>query len=118
MKPATRTELVIRQLEIAPTRRFVLAGDLFCAGRVGVKLSAPYETSKTGAPRYEDVSELARALARYNPERCLGATNWPHPGRNAPPDNADILNLLADWVPDEGVRKRILVDNPARLYGF
>ena len=39
-------------------------------------------------------------------------------GRNPPPDNVDILNLLPDWVPDESTRKRILVDNPARLYGF
>jgi D-galactarolactone isomerase len=91
---------------------------LLDTGRVWVKLSAPYETSKTGAPRYEDVSALARALAARNPERCLWATNWPHPGRNPPPDNADILNLLPDWVPDETTRRKILVDNPARLYGF
>ena len=91
---------------------------LLDTGRCWVKLSAPYETSKTGAPKYEDVSALARALARHNPERCLWATNWPHPGRNPPPDNVDILNLLADWVPDETTRRRILVDNPARLYGF
>jgi D-galactarolactone isomerase len=91
---------------------------LLDTGRCWVKLSAPYETSKTGAPRYEDVSVLARALDRHNPERCLWATNWPHPGRNPPPDNGDILNLFQDWVPDEATRKRILVDNPARLYGF
>jgi D-galactarolactone isomerase len=91
---------------------------LLDTGRCWVKLSAPYETSKTGAPRYEDVSALARALAVHTPERCLWATNWPHPGRNPPPDNVDILNLLEDWVPDEAMRKPILVDNPARLYGF
>ena len=91
---------------------------LLDTGRCWVKLSAPYETSKTGAPRYEDVSVLARALASRNPERCLWATNWPHPGRNPTPDNRDILNLLQDWVPDEATRKRILVDNPARLYCF
>jgi D-galactarolactone isomerase len=91
---------------------------LLDTGRCWVKLSAPYETSKTGAPRYEDVSVLARALAAHNPEHCLWATNWPHPGRTTPPDNVDILDLLLDWVPDEATRKRILVDNPARLYGF
>ena len=91
---------------------------LLDTGRCWVKLSAPYETSKTGAPKYEDVSALARMLAQHNPEHCLWATNWPHPGRNPPPDNVDILNLLPDWVPDEATRKRILVDNPARLYGF
>ena len=91
---------------------------LLDSGRCWVKLSAPYETSKTGAPRYEDVSVLARALAKSHPERCVWATNWPHPGRNPPPSNVDILDLLLDWVPDEATRKRILVDNPARLYGF
>jgi D-galactarolactone isomerase len=91
---------------------------LLDTGRCWVKLSSPYETSKTGAPKYEDVSALARALARRNPERCVWATNWPHPGRNPPPENGDILDLLQDWVPDEATRHRILVDNPARLYGF
>ena len=91
---------------------------LLDTGRVWVKLSAPYETSKTGAPRYEDVSVLARALAKHNPERCVWASNWPHPGQKVAPSNANMLDLLLDWAPDEAVRKRILVDNPARLYGF
>ena len=107
-------------LEPVPTNdpAFHMLLGLLDTGRCWVKLSAPYETSKTGATKYEDVSALARALAKHHPERCLWATNWPHPGRNPPPDNVDILNLLADWVPDEANRKRILVDNPARLYGF
>jgi D-galactarolactone isomerase len=91
---------------------------LLDTGRVWVKLSAPYETSKTGAPGYEDVSVLARALARHNPERCVWASNWPHPGQKVVPSNANMLDLLLDWAPDEATRKRILVDNPARLYGF
>jgi D-galactarolactone isomerase len=57
-------------------------------------------------------------LALHNPERCVWASNWPHPGRNPPPDNVDILDLLLDWVPGEAPRKRILVENPAQLYGF
>ena len=87
-------------------------------GRVWVKLSAPYETSKTGAPAYEDVSRLARALVKHAPERMLWATNWPHPGQNPRPDDAALLDILADWAPDEAVRQRILVDNPAEVYGF
>ena len=97
---------------------FVALLRLLDTGRCWVKLSAPYETSKTGAPKYEDVSVLARALARHNPERCVWATNWPHPGRNPPPHEMDLLDMLQDWVPDEATRMRILVDNPARLYGF
>jgi D-galactarolactone isomerase len=87
-------------------------------GRVWVKLSAAYETSRTGAPDYADVSALARALAAANPERCVWASNWPHPGAQPMPSNPRMLDLLLDWVPDAAVRRRILVDNPARLYGF
>jgi len=91
---------------------------LLDSGRVWVKLSAPYETSKRGPPRFDDVSVLARRLAAHAPERCLWASNWPHPGQANPPSNAMLLDLLRDWVPDEATRNRILVDNPALLYGF
>jgi D-galactarolactone isomerase len=89
-------------------------------GRCWVKLSAPYETSKTGPPRYEDVGRLARALVRHAPERMLWASNWPHPSEPADkkPDDASLLDLLLDWAPDDATRTKILVDNPAELYGF
>jgi D-galactarolactone isomerase len=66
------------------------------------------------------VARLARALARHAPERMLWASNWPHPSAppDAVPDDADLLDLLLDWAPDEAARRRILVDNPAELYGF
>ncbi|WP_108662409.1 amidohydrolase family protein [Acuticoccus kandeliae] len=86
-------------------------------GRVWVKLSAPYEVSKTGAP-YGDVGALAKALVKAAPERMLWASNWPHPSVKIAPDDADLLDLLLDWAPDEATRNRILVDNPATLYGF
>ena len=93
---------------------------LLDTGRCWVKLSAPYETSKTGAPKYEDVGRLAKLLVRHAPERMLWASNWPHPSarKPAPPRDEDLLDLLADWAPDEAARKKILVDNPAELYGF
>jgi len=93
---------------------------LLDTNRCWVKLSAPYETSKTGAPRYEDVSRLARALVKKAPERMLWASNWPHPSmrKPAPPDDMALLELLADWAPAEKTRKKILSDNPAELYGF
>jgi D-galactarolactone isomerase len=88
-------------------------------GRVWVKLSAPYETSRRGPPRYEDVGVLAKALVDAAPERALWASNWPHPGfRHQPPDEAALLDLLLEWAPDEATRHRILVTNPAELYGF
>jgi D-galactarolactone isomerase len=89
-------------------------------GRTYVKLAAPYETSKKGPPHFDDVGALAKALIRAAPERMLWASNWPHPSAPADgkPDDAVLLDMLLDWAPDEATRKTILVDNPARLYGF
>lgn len=91
---------------------------LLAAGRTWVKVSAPYETSKVGAPLYDDVSVLAKALVDAAPARCLWASNWPHPGRADVPDDARMLALLSHWAPDAAVRHKILVDNPEQLYGF
>jgi len=89
------------------------------AGRCWVKLSAPYHGSKLGPPHYADIGALARELADAAPERLLWASNWPHPSvKGEPPDDAALLDLLANWAPGEGLRRRILVDNPAQLYGF
>jgi D-galactarolactone isomerase len=88
-------------------------------GRTYVKLSAPYEWSKAGPPTYRDVGALAQALARTAPDRMLWATNWPHPTPGiTKPDDADVLDMMLEWVPDETTRRKALVDNPARLYGF
>jgi D-galactarolactone isomerase len=93
---------------------------LLDTGRCWVKLAAPYETSRTGAPKYEDVGKLARALVKHAPERILWASNWPHPSEpmERKPDDADMIDLLLDWAPDDATRRKILVDNPAKLYGF
>ncbi len=91
---------------------------LLDTGRVWIKLSAPYETSKTGAPAYDDVSLLARMLAEKFPERCLWASNWPHPGREPAPSNLALYELLFSWTSSDAARQKILVDNPAQLYGF
>jgi len=91
---------------------------LLDAGNVWVKLSAMYETSRTGAPDYRDVGVLAETLAHQYPERCLWASNWPHPGQTQRPDDRSLLSLLDSWCPSRAVRDQILVDNPAKLYGF
>jgi D-galactarolactone isomerase len=105
------------QPDSAPFRSLL---NLVETGRCWVKLSAPYETSKTGAPKYEDVGRLAKALVKKAPERMLWASNWPHPSvpKEKRPADEDLLDLLLDWAPDEAVRRKILVDNPAKLYGF
>lgn len=91
---------------------------LLDSGKCWVKLSEPYSTSKVGGPHYEDVGMLARALVRANPERCVWASNWPHPNWNPAPSTATMLDLLLEWTDGESTRTRILVDNPAALYGF
>lgn len=90
------------------------------SGRVYVKLSAPYEFSKSGPPAFEDAGALAKALIAIAPERMLWATNWPHPGEPAghKPDEAMLLDTLLHWAGDDATRRKILADNPARLYGF
>ena len=78
-----------------------------------------YEVSKAGPPNYDDVGKLAKALAKAAPERMLWATNWPHPTPGVPvPDDAWMLDMLLDWIPDESSRNKALVTNPAKLYGF
>jgi D-galactarolactone isomerase len=91
---------------------------LLDTGRCWVKLSAPYESSKSGAPAYGDVARLAHALVKHAPERMLWASNWPHPYRSPIPSSAAMLDLLLEWAPDDVARRRVLVDNPAELYGF
>ena len=88
-------------------------------GKVWYKLAAPYETSKLGPPYYDDVGRLAKLLVKAAPDRGLWASNWPYPMAGAKtPQDAWTLDMLLDWVPDEKTRQKILVDNPAKLYGF
>jgi D-galactarolactone isomerase len=88
------------------------------SGRCWVKLSAPYESTRDGAPRYPTVTELTRRLVDHANERMLWASNWPHPGQADPPSAAQLGRLLDDWVDSADDRRRILVDNPAEVYGF
>ena len=90
-------------------------------GRTWVKLSGAYADTKVGPPTYADSSAVARAYAKAAPERCVWGSDWPHPSEQAKqqlPDDALLFDLLSHWVPDEKVRHRILVENPATLYDF
>lgn len=91
---------------------------LLDSDRCWLKLTAAYEVSRSGPPLYADVGALARAAARHRPDRMLWASNWPHVSVKDLPDDALQLDLLLDWVPAEANRLRVLVDNPAELYGF
>lgn len=92
---------------------------LIDTGRCWVKTSGVYETSLSGAPAYEDVARIARLLIQSAPERCLFATNWPHPSKpDALPDDAHLIDLFAEWCGSESVVRRIMVANAAEVYGF
>jgi predicted TIM-barrel fold metal-dependent hydrolase len=104
--------------------------DLVRSGKAYAKISGAYRASKQG-PDYPDVAPFAQALVAANAGRILWGTDWPHPdsspvaGRKPTDlmpeyqiDDGRLLNQLTVWVPDLAIRKKILVDNPARLYGF
>jgi predicted TIM-barrel fold metal-dependent hydrolase len=86
-------------------------------GRIWVKLGS-FRLSKR-YPDYEDVAPFHRALVAVNPERLLWGSDWPHVSMRADmPDVGHLVDLFDRWTGDEALRRRILVDNPARLYGF
>lgn len=87
--------------------------------RCWVKLSAPYRLTRMSHPPYSDIVPLAKALVGAAPDQCVWGTDWPHPQIAVPmPNDGDLMDHLPDWIPDEETRRRVLVDNPARLYGF
>ena len=104
--------------------------DLVRSGKAYVKISGAYRISSK-APDYPDAAPLARALIAANAERVIWGSDWPHPTGGPLPghsatdmapllqiDDGRLLDQLPVWAPDAAVRKKILVDNPARLYGF
>ena len=83
-----------------------------------VKISCAERLSTLGPP-WPDAIPFARALIEVAPDRVLWGTDWPHTQRFGPgqqPNDGDLLNVMLDYAPDEAVRNRILVDNPARLF--
>jgi predicted TIM-barrel fold metal-dependent hydrolase len=98
---------------------FALIARLLREERAWVKLSGVYINSLVGPPSYEDATPLARAYVSLAPDRVLWGSDWPHVlCKYGQPDDAELVDLLLDWAPDESVRKKILVTNPARLYGY
>jgi predicted TIM-barrel fold metal-dependent hydrolase len=104
--------------------------ELVKSGKAYVKISGAYRASQLG-PDYPDAAPLAKALIAVNAERIVWGTDLPHPDSVTPPgkkvtdvtplfqiDDGRLLNQLAAWAPDAATRKKFLVDNPARLYGF
>jgi predicted TIM-barrel fold metal-dependent hydrolase len=104
--------------------------ELVKSGKAYVKISGAYRSSNLG-PDYADATPFAQALIAANPDRIVWGTDWPHPDPVTPKgkqisdvtplfqiDDGRLLNQLPVWAPDAAIRKKILVDNPTRLYGF
>jgi 2-pyrone-4,6-dicarboxylate lactonase len=91
---------------------------LLRSGRGWAKLSAPYRTSRQQPP-YDDVTPFAHALVTAVPDRLAWGSDWPHVLLETKmPNDGDLVDQIAVWVPDVETGRRILVDNAERLYGF
>lgn len=105
------------QPEGAAHPAFRIVERLLQSGRAWVKLSGAYLDHR--GPAYVGSTQVARAFVRAAPDRLVWGSDWPHPTeKDAKPDDAALFDLLGEWAGDEALRCRILVDNPARLYGF
>jgi predicted TIM-barrel fold metal-dependent hydrolase len=92
--------------------------ELLAKGNFWVMLSLGEKTSKAGPP-YDDVIPIARAYIEAASDRCVWASDWPHPvSVKQPPNDADLLELMYRYAPDEATLEKILVHNPAKLFGF
>ena len=91
---------------------------LMQSGRAWVKLTGPYRISTQPLP-HADTNTYAHALIKAAPQQVIWGTDWPHVMvKGAMPNDGDLCDLLAAWIPDDATRRQVLVDNPARLYGF
>jgi len=104
--------------------QIVTVRKLLDSGHGWVKLSGAYLYGGGTAPDYKGAGAAAKGYIRGAPERCVWGSDWPHPDATkkldpvAMPDDITLLNLLAQWAPDENLRHRILVENPEKFYGF
>lgn len=117
-------DVVFGHLGYVPTREgletagFKAMLNLLKDGKAWVKLTAPYRLTLSEMP-YPDVNETAQMLVDQAPERLLWGSDWPHTFiKTTMPNDGDLLDLFARWVPNAMLRERILVSNPARLYDF
>ena len=88
-------------------------------GNTWIKISGANRVSATDLPPYDDCQPMARALIEANADHVMWGTDWPHPNKyEVNPNDADPVEAFGQWVPDEAMRQRIMVDNPAKFFGF
>ena len=88
-------------------------------GNTWIKISGANRVSATDLPPYDDVKPMAQALIEAAPERIMWGTDWPHPNKYvANPNDADLVDAFGDWVSEDGMRRKIMVDTAAAFYRF
>jgi 2-pyrone-4,6-dicarboxylate lactonase len=110
----------IGRIDVAQGRNgkaFSVLRRLMDRGNVWVKLSGTDRISKEPYP-FADAVPFARELAAHAPERVVWGTDWPHPNHKSVPNDGDLVDLIAEIAPDTRTRQLMLVDNPAKLFGF
>jgi len=98
---------------------FAALVELAKRGNTWIKISGANRVSRGDLPPYDDVKPMAQALVAAAPERIMWGTDWPHPNKYvANPNDGDLVDAFGDWVSDEAMRRRIMVDTPAAFYRF
>jgi 2-pyrone-4,6-dicarboxylate lactonase len=93
--------------------------ELMRRGNTWMKISGANRVSASDLPPYDDVKPMARALIEAAPERIMWGTDWPHPNKYVVnPNDGDLVDAFGDWVADETMQRKIMVDTPAKLYRF
>jgi predicted TIM-barrel fold metal-dependent hydrolase len=101
----------------APGFRALL--ELARRGNTWIKISGANRVSRGDLPPYDDVKPMAQALVEAAPGRIMWGTDWPHPNKYvANPNDGDLVDAFGDWVTDDAMRRRIMVDTPAAFYRF
>jgi predicted TIM-barrel fold metal-dependent hydrolase len=93
--------------------------ELMRRGNTWMKISGANRVSATDLPPYDDVKPMARALIEAAPDRIMWGTDWPHPNKYlVNPNDGDLVDAFGDWVTDDAMRRKIMVDTPAAFYRF
>ena len=101
----------------APGFRALL--DLMRDGNTWMKISGANRVSETDLPPYDDVKPMANALIEVAPDRIMWGTDWPHPNKyEVNPNDGDLVDAFGDWVSDNALRHKIMVDTPLALFRF
>jgi predicted TIM-barrel fold metal-dependent hydrolase len=102
-------------LEQAPFQS--LLAKLRASERLWVKVSGAERISAAGPP-FVDAAPFGAACIAAAPDRCIWGTDWPHPNVRIMPNDGDLVDVIPRMIPDPEMQQKVLVENPARLFGF